>query len=175
MKPNSTQMKRVAQHLSSLRVDERYRKTYLDCLDPAGGRRPSSSDCAKVELIIAQRLAARAPTKVAFVGLGASGKDPILVARDGSILLGLAGRPIKDSKPNPPKRFSEVSASAVMSEIERSEGRILHMYFDNGGKITIGVGHKLKSRDFSGLRMVWRKDAPPNERKAGHKSRRAKI
>jgi hypothetical protein len=62
--------------------------------------------------MIAQKLAARSSTKVAFVGLGASGKDPILVARDGSVLLGLAGKPIKDSKPNPPKRFSETRPSA---------------------------------------------------------------
>jgi GH24 family phage-related lysozyme (muramidase) len=163
MKPNPPQMKRVAQHLNSLRIDEKYRKVYLGCLDPAGGRRPSSSDCAKVELIIAQRLAARASSKFALVGLGASGKDPILVARDGAIILGLAGKPIKDSKPNPPKRFSEVSASAVMREIERSEGRVSHMYFDTAKKVTIGVGHLLERGELSGLRMVRRKGAPPQK------------
>jgi hypothetical protein len=62
MKPNSTQMKRVAQHLNSLRVDERYRKTYLDCLDPTAKKRPGASECAKAELMIVQKLVARAPT-----------------------------------------------------------------------------------------------------------------
>jgi GH24 family phage-related lysozyme (muramidase) len=131
MKPNPPQMKRVAQHLNSLRIDEKYRKVYLGCLDPAGGRRPSSSDCAKVELIIAQRLAARASSKFALVGLGASGKDPILVARD--------------------------------REIERSEGRVSHMYFDTAKKVTIGVGHLLERGELSGLRMVRRKGAPPQK------------
>ena len=163
MKLNPNQLKRVAQHLNSLRVDEKYRKVYLGCLDPSGGHRPSNSDCAKAELIIAQKLAARAPGKFALVGLGASGKDPILVARDGSVLLGLAGKLIKDTKPNPPKRFSEISASAVMREIERSEGRVSHMYFDTAKKVTTGVGHLLERGELSGLRMVRRKGAPPQK------------
>jgi hypothetical protein len=112
--------------------------------------------------MIAQKLAARSSTKVAFVGLGASGKDPILVARDGSVLLGLAGKPIKDSKPNPPKRFSEVSASAVMREIEKSEGRASHLYLDTRKNVTIGVGHRVQNMsELNSFRMVRRESAPP--------------
>ena len=81
MRLNVNQLKRVAQHLNTLRIEEKYRKIYLDCLDPTAKKRPGASECAKAELMIVQKLVARAPTKVAFVGLGASGKDPILVAR----------------------------------------------------------------------------------------------
>jgi len=114
-----------------------------------------------------KKLAARAPGKFALVGLGASGKDPILVARDGAIILGLAGRPIQDSKPNPPKRFSEVSASAFMRDVEKREGRVSHFYYDTTKNITIGVGHKLEKSELGRLRMTWRKDVPPIERRAG--------
>jgi len=56
MKLNANQLKRVAQHLNSLRIDEKYRKVYLGCLDASGGRRPANSDCAKAELAIAQKV-----------------------------------------------------------------------------------------------------------------------
>jgi GH24 family phage-related lysozyme (muramidase) len=167
MRLNVNQLKRVAQHLNTLRIEEKYRKIYLDCLDPTAKKRPGASECAKAELMIVQKLVARAPTKVAFVGLGASGKDPILVARDGSVLLSLAGKPIKDTKSHPSKRFLEVSGSSFMRDIEKREGRALHMYVDVKGNVTLGVGHKLTESDISGLRMTWRKDAPPDDRKAG--------
>jgi hypothetical protein len=115
-------MKRVAQHLNSLRVDERYRKTYLGCLDPAGGRRSSNSDCAKAELIIAQKLAARAPGKFALVGLGASGKDPILVAATARSCSASPASQSRTPSPTRPSAFRrcQVAPSCVISRKEKA-------------------------------------------------------
>lgn len=42
MRLNANQLKRVAQHLNTLRIEDKYRKIYLDDLDPTATRRPSA-------------------------------------------------------------------------------------------------------------------------------------
>jgi hypothetical protein len=42
MRLNANQLKRVAQHLNTLRIEEKYRKIYLNHLDPTATRRPSA-------------------------------------------------------------------------------------------------------------------------------------
>ena len=43
MRLNPNQLKRIAQHLNTLWIEEKYRRIYLDCLDPAAKKRPGET------------------------------------------------------------------------------------------------------------------------------------
>jgi hypothetical protein len=81
MRLNANQLIRIAQHLNTLWIEEKYRRIYLDCLDPAAKKRPGASDCAKVELMIAQKLATLLPpdVRISLIDLvfQTGGTDPV--------------------------------------------------------------------------------------------------